>query len=86
MLKSCAFADVATAFADDHAQFDFPVGFARIARDFDVVVGADNGAGPFAEHHRLGGDGGAGFGSMVGVVQADADKFADLTDAGADTR
>ena len=55
-----------------------------MARDFNIVVGADDGAGPFAEHHRFGGDGGAGFGSMVGVVQADADKFADLADAGAD--
>ena len=36
------------------------------------------------EHDRLVGDLGAGFGGVLGVVQADADELADAADAGAD--
>ncbi|MCY1376596.1 hypothetical protein D9M69_641030 [compost metagenome] len=74
--------DVAPALADHHAQFHFPVGLHRAARNLHVVVGADDRAGPFVEHHRLGRHGHAALGCVVGVVQADADELAHLAHAG----
>ena len=76
--------DVAPAFADDHAEFDFPIGLERAARDLDVVIGAADGTGPFAEDDRLFRHFHVRLGRMVGVVQTDADKFTDLPDTGTD--
>src|SRR5690606_26016578 len=70
--------------ADDHGQLDLPIGLDGILGNDDIVIGADNGTGGLHEDDRLFGDLGAGFGGMVGIVEADADEFADIGDAGAD--
>src|SRR5690606_24842870 len=70
--------------ADDDAEFDFPVGLDRILGDDHIVIGADDGAGGLHEQDRFLGNIGAGFGSMVGIVEANADELADIGDAGAD--
>ena len=49
----------------------------------DVVVGADDAARRLVEDDRLGRDRRAGFGGVVGIVEADGDEFARLADAGA---
>ena len=48
--------------------------------------GPHDGGGPFVEDDRLGRDRGAGFGGVVGVVQADADELAGAADAGAEAQ
>ncbi|MNT28402.1 hypothetical protein D3C72_1640880 [compost metagenome] len=75
------FADVASALANNHAQLHFPVRFKRVTRDLYLIVRPDHRAGPFVEHYRLGGDRRAGFRRMVGIIEANADKFADAAHA-----
>lgn len=79
------FVNVTATFADNDAKFDFPVGFGRPAGDLDIIIGATNCGGPFVEHDRFAGDIQTGFGCVIRVVQADTDKFADLTHTRTDT-
>ncbi|CAH0298202.1 hypothetical protein SRABI106_03699 [Rahnella aquatilis] len=79
------FADIAPAGADHHTEFHFPVGFDRITRDLHVVIWPDHRAGPFAENHRFFRDLRASFGGVVGVIEADTDKFPHLADTGTQT-
>ncbi len=67
--------------ADDDAEFGLPIGLFRTAREADVVVGADDGAGSFHEQDGLFGQSGPGFRGMVGIVEADAHHFADFAHA-----
>ena len=54
------------------------------AGQHDVVVWAVDRAGGLHEQDRLLGDRGAGFGGVLGVIEADAHEFADAGDARAD--
>ena len=84
VVQRFGFLDVFRFFADDYAEFDFPVGFDGIAGNDHVVVGAaDRGCG-FHEDDWFGGNFHAGFGGVIGIIEADADEFADAADAGAD--
>ena len=78
------FGDVAAALPDHHAEFHFPIGARGAARDLDIVIGADDGARPFVEDDRLLGDLGAGFGGVIGIVEADTDELADPADTRSD--
>jgi|GEM_PF-6121715 len=82
---SASEARIAGFAGDDDAELDFPVGFFGAAGDEDVVVGADDGVGGFEEDDGLGGNGHAGFGGVVGIVETDADEFARARNAGAET-
>ena len=86
MVEGVLLVDVAGFLADDDAELDFPVGLEGVLGQDDIVVGADDGAGRLHEQDRLVRDRGAGFGGVVGVVEADADELADIADAGADAR
>ena len=68
--------NVAGHAANDDSELDLPVGFFGVARDDEVVVGADDRGGRLEEHDRFGGRGHAGFGGVVAVVKADADNLA----------
>ena len=76
--------DVAGFLADDDAQFDFPIGLEGAAGEDDIVIGAADGGGGLHEEEGFGGDCHAGLGGVIGVVEADAEEFADAGDAGAD--
>jgi hypothetical protein len=78
MRHGTCFVDVTTTLANDHGQFHFLVGLERAARDLHRIIGAALDAGPFVEHHGFGWHRLAGLGRMVGVVQADANTFANL--------
>ena len=49
-----------------------------------VSLGPPNGAGGLHEDDRFLGDFRAGLGGVIGIVETDADEFADLPDASAD--
>src|SRR6218665_1190968 len=66
MLHGLGLGDIAPAFADDHAEFDLPVGALAAARNLDRIVRPDDGAGPLGKDHRLGGHGLARLGAVVG--------------------
>jgi len=86
VLQSIGFVNILATLADHDTKFDFPVGFFRPARDFNVVVRSDDCRRPFAENHRLRRNIQAGFGCMVGVVQSDTDKLANAADARAEAQ
>jgi hypothetical protein len=78
--------DVAGLLADDHAELDFPVGLDRVLGQHDGIVGALDAAGGLHENDGLGRDRQAGFGGMVGIVQADGDELARAGDGAAVAR
>src|SRR5690606_16983309 len=78
--------DVTRFLADDDAELDFPIGLLRAARDDDVIVRPANGTRRLEEENGFGGDFHAGFGCVIGIVEADADELADLADARTDAR
>ena len=84
VVEGVGLAHVLGLLADDDAELDFPVGLRGAAGDADVVVRAVDRAGGLHEEDGLVGDGGAGFGGVLGVVEADAHEFADAADAGAE--
>ena len=69
-------ADVFRCTPDHDGQLDLPVGFFRSARDDHVIIRAANGAGRFHENDRLWRHLHAGLFCVVGIVQANANKFA----------
>jgi hypothetical protein len=85
-LERVFFAHVLRARADDHPEFDFPVGFLRALRQLDRIVGAVQGADRLGEEDRFGRHLGARFAHVVQVVHADADELADALDRHAQAR
>ncbi|MCY1369401.1 hypothetical protein D9M69_564390 [compost metagenome] len=78
--------DVACLRADDHAEFDFPVGLDRALGQHHRVVRALDAAGGLHEDDGLLGHRQARFGRVVGVVQADGDELADVGHGAAEAR
>ena len=60
------------ALADDDDQFGLVIDLLADRRQDDGVAVADQGGGILAEEDRVLGNGGAGLGGMVAVVQAEA--------------
>ena len=83
MGQGIGLANILRAGADDDGQFNLPVGLDGGSGDHDRIVRADDGRGGLHEDDRFRRDGHAGFGGVVGVVQADADEFSGARDAGA---
>src|SRR5579863_1676825 len=71
--------------SDDHPELDLPVGLLRASRNHDVIIRSDDGRSCLHEEHRLLREAHAGFGGMIGVVEADADHLADTADGGCDS-
>ena len=84
IVEGVGLADVLGLRADDDAELGFPVGLSAAAGDAEVVVGADDGARGLHEEDGLFRDGGAGFGGVLGVIQADAHHFPSASDRGAE--
>src|SRR5690554_1722696 len=84
MVHGVGLAHVAGLLSDHHPELYFPVCFRGVPRDDDIIVGPAYGAGPLVEDYRFRRDLGAGLGSMVGVVEANADELADPPHAGAE--
>ena len=76
MRQRIGLADVAPALADDHAEFDFPVGFERATRNLHRIIRAAHRAGPLVKDHGFGRHLHAALRCVVGVIQSDTDKFA----------
>src|SRR5262249_10409046 len=79
-----ALGEIARALADDDAELHLPVELAGLLRDHGVVIGPADAGGHLVEDDRLLGQFQAGFGGMIGIVQADGDEVADFPDAWAD--
>jgi len=77
MVERFGFVDVFAGRTDHHAELDFPIGLDRTTRNNHGVVGAAYRTRGFEEQHRLRRYGQARFCRMVGIVEADADEFAD---------
>ena len=86
MFQGVGFFDVLGAGSDDHAQFHFPVGFLGFRRNGHIIIGAGNAAHVLGEDHGFWRHFQAGFGGMVGIVQADGHEFLRICHAGADAR
>src|SRR5215203_5760442 len=86
MGQGIGLADVLRGPADDDAEFDLPVGLLGAAGDLDVVIRPADCARGLHEEHRLARYWQPRLGSVVRVVQADADELADRSDAWADAR
>ena len=79
--QSLRLGDVFRGLADDDAKLDLPVGFLAGAGDQDRVIRAADGRGGLHEDHRFRRNLQAAFGSVVRIVQADADELAGARDA-----
>src|SRR5436190_19277928 len=76
--------NVAPMSTNHDAEFHFPIGFLRAARNFDVIVRANDGAGPLSEDHGLRGNRQIGLGRVVGKVETDTDELPHLAHARAE--
>ncbi len=85
IIQRLGFRDVFRGLADDDAELDFPIGLLRAARDQHIVIRTANGRRGLHEDDRLRRNGHAAFGSVVGIVEADADELAGAGNAGAET-
>src|SRR5579863_1086260 len=78
--------EVARAAADDDAELDFVVELGGFLRRHGVVVRPADAARRLVEDNRLFRNRHAGFGGVVGIIQADGDEIADPADARAEPR
>ena len=76
MLQGGLLFDVPRGRSNDHTEFDFPVGLARVPRNHYLVVRSLQTADGFHEDHRLGGNGCIRFRRVVGIIQTDGDELA----------
>ena len=86
MLQGVGLGDIFGLGADDDGEFDFPVELGRSARLFDIVVRPAQAGVGLDENDRLGRNCHAGFGRVIGIVQADGDEFGDVADRCAEAR
>ncbi len=82
MVERAARRDVAAFLADDERKLAFIVEIVAHLRLHHRLEVADLTAGEAGEQRRLLGDGAAGLGDMVAVVEADADDLAGIGDDG----
>nr|GEU28106.1 putative aminotransferase [Tanacetum cinerariifolium] len=86
VLERIVFRDVLRAGADDDPELHFPIGLPGPLGQHDRIVGARQRGDRLQEHDRLLGQRHLGFGRVVGVIEADADEFADMLDRHAEAR
>ena len=86
MLQRVGFGDVLGLGADNDCELHFPVQLGGFTRLFDSVVRSAQAGVGLEENDRLGRNRHAGFGGVVGVVQADGDEFGDVVDWCAEAR